>query len=292
MNFLESIAETQELVSLPTVATKVLSMLEKDEVDIREISKHIESDASITMKILRLANSPMFALRSPVSSINQAILTIGLNRVTNIVLGVSIFSKFVYLSRSSAAQFVDKFWQHSAATASVAKALSTKLRKNFQDAEFLGGLIHDIGKLAMLQHDAELFVKVDKQIIDEQANDGDVERTSFGASHSEAGNVIGRMWKLPDALNSVIAYHDNISEAPAEHKGVVSVVRFADILCEQWGAGIGENVQSVEIQNDISWKNLCSLYPELSSVNVTELCSELEQDYKKASQTLTSMLSD
>lgn len=291
MGFLESIAETQELVSLPTVATKVLSLLEKDDADVRSIAQHVESDASIAMKILRLANSPMFALRSPVSSINQAILTIGLNRVTNIVLGVSIFSKFVYLSRSSAAQFVDKFWAHSAATAAVSKAITVKLKKNFQDAEFIGGLIHDIGKLAMLQYDANSFTDVLKLIDEQDTADIEAEVKIYGATHSQAGEVIARMWKLPDSLQAIVAFHDNPGVA-GDHKGVASVVRLADILCEQWGAGIGEHVQDITIAEDSSWKNLCSLYPELNSMQADKFCEELKEEYLKASSFLTAMLAD
>jgi HD-like signal output (HDOD) protein len=291
MGFLESIAETQELVSLPTVATKVLSMLKSDDVDIREISKHVESDASMSMKILRLANSPMFALSNQVTSINQAIMTVGLNRVTNIVLGVSIFSKFVYLSRSAAAQFVDKFWTHSAATAAVSKAISTKMKRSFQDAEFLCGLIHDIGKLSMLQYDSTMFTEVLRLISEEGMSDVEAEAKLYGATHSQAGEVITRMWKLPDNLQAAVSYHENPSIA-GDHVGLTSVVRLADILCEQWGAGIGEQVQNIVITEDTSWKNLCSLYPNMKEVNAETFCNELKDEYSKASSFISAMISD
>lgn len=290
MNFLESIAETQELVSLPTVAAKVLTMLDKDDVDVREIAKHIESDASMTMKILRLANSPMFALRSEVSSINQAILTVGLNRVTNIVLGVSIFSKFVYLSRSNAAQFMDKFWSHSAGTAALAKSLTSKIKKSFKDAEFLGGLIHDIGKLAMLQHDASAFSEVLNDI-QAGSNEFEAERKHFGATHNEAGAVIVKMWKLPNELLSVVQHH-NQPDFSGDHMGISSVIRFSDILCENWGAGINEGSQIENPFDDISWKTLESIYPELLSLDKQALEADLKAEFDIHASSLKSLLSN
>ncbi|MBL7997378.1 MAG: HDOD domain-containing protein [Candidatus Kapabacteria bacterium] len=291
MSFLESLAETQELVSLPTVATKVLSLLEKDNADVREISKLVESDASMSLKILRLANSPMFALRTEVASINQAILTVGLNRVTNIVLGVSIFSKFIYLSRSSAAKYVDSFWKHSAATASVAKTLAVRLKKNFQDAEFLGGLIHDIGKLAMLQHDANKFVEMMTLIENGTHDDLAAEAQVYGATHTQAGEVIVRLWKMPQTLQSIVCYHDNPGAA-GDAKAVTSLIRVADLLCEKWGAGIGENVADIDIKNDTAWKNLCSLYPDVAAMDFDALAAELETEFSQASSALQAMLAD
>jgi len=93
MNFLESLQQTNEIASLPTVAAKLLQMLEQEDSDVRRIAHYVEQDVAISTKVIRVANSPIFGLRIPVASISQAIMTIGLMRVTNIILEVSMFSK-------------------------------------------------------------------------------------------------------------------------------------------------------------------------------------------------------
>jgi len=130
MNFLESLQQTNKIASLPTVAAKLLQMLEQEDRDVRRIAHYVKQDVAVSTKVIRVANSPMFVLRIPVASISQAIMTIGLMRVTNIVLGVSIFSKFIFL-RTMGGNFIDQFWRHSAATATLARALASRVKFNF-----------------------------------------------------------------------------------------------------------------------------------------------------------------
>jgi len=85
MSRARQIIETQEFATLPAVATKVLSLLEDEDVNIRSLSTLIETDPALTLKVLKVANSPLYAVRSEITSINQAILNLGLNRLTNIV---------------------------------------------------------------------------------------------------------------------------------------------------------------------------------------------------------------
>ena len=132
MSIIETLIETQEFATLPPVASKVLAMLEDDNIDIRNLSKVIEADASLTLKLLRVANSPLYATRTEINTIHQAIITLGLNRLTNIVLGVSIFSKFLLSSQKIAAELMQKFWWHASCTGMVAKSLSTKINRLYK----------------------------------------------------------------------------------------------------------------------------------------------------------------
>ena len=136
MSLINNLLETQEFATLPPVAARILKLLENDNVDMRDISKVIEADAPLTLKLLRVANSPLYATRIEVNSIQQAIITLGLNRLTNIVLGVSIFSRFLLSSQKQAAEQMEKFWWHSSCTGIVAKSLSTKINRYFKEAEF------------------------------------------------------------------------------------------------------------------------------------------------------------
>ena len=291
MDFLSSLENTQDLVSLPNVATKILSLLDNDNVHVRELASLVETDAPISLKVIRLANSPTFALRNEVTSVSQAVTTIGMNRMMNIVLGVSIYSKFVYLSNSSVGPFVQRFWEHSASTAGIAKALASSMKKNFQDNEFIGGLIHDIGKLCMIQYSADKYSEVLKLIEDQNMSDTDAEMEVFGATHTQVGQILSRTWKLPHALQNVVSCHDT-PEAAGSDKGVTSIVRLADIVCEQHGHGIGEKDLHAPVSESSPWKNLCSLYPELRDFDINGVCGNLDDDFSKASAFLRSMLSN
>ena len=287
MSFADSLRATQELATLPHVATRVLAMLENDELDLREITNAIESDAPLTLKIIRVANSPVFAVRSSVTSVHQAILTLGLNRVTNIVLGVSVFTKFMMLANKRSPQLMQKFWLHSASTGMVAKALARKLKKNFKELEFLGGLLHDVGKMTMIQYNADMYDKVGMLVESGDKRDREAEREIFGIDHCEAGAIIASMWKLPQELQMVIAKHHE-PEQLEQGRELISLIRVADILCEIWGVGAGEGIEKVRLADEQSWQILCSLNPGLDSLDLEAFTFELEQELSNASNFMES----
>lgn len=291
MTTIEKLIETQEFATLPPIATKLLSMLENDNVDIRSISKVIETDASLTLKLLRVANSPLYAVRTEINNVHQAIIHLGLNRLTNIVLGVSIFSRFLLSSQKQASELMEKFWWHSSCTGVVAKSLSAKINKFFKEYEFLGGLLHDIGKLAMIQYDANKYNQVVKLVNDERIFDIEAEKMIYGANHIEVGVHIAKLWKLPSELVSIIEYQNKPSEAP-HHKELCAVVRFADILCEIWGADIYEGFFEIDFEKEDCWNTLLNSYPELKELDLEKFTFELEQDFKNSSLFLNMLIQE
>ncbi len=285
MAFIESVLETQEFATLPPVATKVLELLDDENVDVRDLAKIIESDAPLTLKLLRVANSPLYATRTDVDSVNQAIMTLGFNRLVNIVLGVSIFSRFLMSSQKKAVNLLKKFWWHSSSTAVVAKSLVRKIKVNYKEAEFIGGLLHDIGKLAMIQFDSDKFLKVVEMVEEKNVMDVEAEKEIFGVDHLEVGKEIAKMWKLPKQLEAVIASH-NFPEKIGKHADLVAAVRFSDILCEMWGADIHEGFEKVKIKEEESLQVLFEHFPTLRSLDLEVFTFELEEDFKMSTQFL------
>ncbi len=281
MTLITSLIETQEFATLPPVAAKVLQLLENEDTDIREIAEIIEADPSLTLKLLRVANSPLYAMRQNVTSIRQAIVTLGLNRLTNIVLGVSIFSRFLMKSKKESASIMDKFWWHSSSTGILAKTLTKKIGKNYKEMEFIGGLLHDIGKLAMLQFDINKYAQVIEKIEREQIMDCEAEIEIFGVDHLEVGEHIAKLWKLPDELVDIIGHHNNPDLIDLS-KELISVVRMSDLFCEMWGASMYEGYTLIKLNETKPWMILTELNPEIKDLDFEKFTFELEEEFKKA----------
>ncbi len=291
MSVIETLIETQEFATLPPVATKVLQLLEDDNIDIRDISKVIETDASLTLKLLRVANSPLYATRNEVNTIHQAIITLGLNRLTNIVLGVSIFSKFLMSSQKQIADLMKRFWWHASCTGMVAKSLSTKIDKFYKENEFIGGLLHDIGKLAMLQFDPIKYQKVVELVQNEHITDIEAENQVFTVSHDQVGAEIAKLWKLPSELTTIITHH-TYPENATEHRELVAAVRLADSLCEVWDAGFYEGIQQLSVADSAQWQILVEHNDNLKEMDVEIFTFELEEDFKKSSMFLNILINE
>jgi putative nucleotidyltransferase with HDIG domain len=291
MSLLDTIGGAQEFATLPTVASRVLTLLESETADLREITQVIETDVSLTLKILQMANSPLYAVRSSVTSLNQAVLALGLNRIANIVLSVSIFSKFMMLSRGQSAQYMERFWHHSSSTGMVAKSLAAKIKRSFRDVEFIGGLLHDIGKMAMIQFDPERYGQSLQLVADKKITDLEAEMEIFGVNHTTTGELIARLWKLPKELQAIGAHHHHPEEL-TEARELTAVIRIADMLCELWGAGVGEGIEEVKLIEQPSWQILCEAIPNLKTLDVEVFTFELEDEFNRASSFLKLITQD
>lgn len=285
MDILQKLTQTQEFATLPEVATKILNLTQEEDVDVRNLAHLIETDAPLTIKVLKVSNSAIYGLRSAVASVNQAIITIGLNRLANIVMGISIFSHFMVRSNPEAKQVLEKFWWHSSSTGIVAKSLVEKIGRNFKELEFIGGLLHDFGKMLMMQFDFRSYQKVIDLIQNENLLDIEAERKIFGVHHLEVGDHIARHWKLPTSLINIIGKHSRMA-ALNQDQELTAIVRFADLLCEIWGADFYEGYKMIDFGNEESWKTITEYNPKLKDLDLEKFTFELEEDFKKSSEFL------
>lgn len=285
MDILQKLTRTQEFATLPEVATKILNLTQEEDVDVRKLAHLIETDAPLTIKVLKVSNSAIYGLRSPVASITQAIITIGLNRLANIVMGISIFSHFMVRSNPEAKQVLEKFWWHSSSTAIVAKSLVEKIGKNFKELEFIGGLLHDFGKMLMMQFDFRGYQKVIDLIQSENLLDIEAERKIFGVHHLEVGDYVARHWKLPTSLINIIGKHSKMV-ALNQDQELTAIIRFADLLCEIWGADFYEGYKVIDFSNEEAWKIITDYNPQLKDLDLEKFTFELEEDFKKSSEFL------
>ncbi|MDR0926726.1 MAG: HDOD domain-containing protein [Ignavibacteria bacterium] len=288
---IDKLISTQEFSTLPSVTMKVLSLLEDDDsLDIRNLAKLIETDASLTLKLIRVANSPLFAISGDVTSVHQAIVTLGLNRVSNIVLGISIFSKFLYSAHKDIQSIIENYWRHTSSTGTVSKSFAKRIGVNFKEYEFIGGLLHDIGKLAMLQNDTERYRQVIELVVNEGLKDIQAERAIYGFDHTEVGAGIARQWRLPIQLSSILEFHCDFTRAPDNMKSVVAVVNLSNTLCDIWGAGFFEGNRVVRFEETPEWKHLSTI--SKSDLDFEQISFELETDFRESAEFLNIMSSE
>ncbi len=288
MNFLEKLPQIREMATLPTVAFRILEMIDDPRASAQDVARLIETDAPTTMKIIKVANSSMYGIRAEITSIHQAIINLGLSRISNIAVSVALFSQLFNASVQQSV-FMHEYWRHSCATGIVARTLASKLNLNLNDREFVGGLLHDIGKLAMIQYFSVDFIQVVELVEREHISDVEAERRIFGADHNQAGEVLARQWQLPEDLRGVIVCHTDVSrvEKPSE---LLAIVRIADMLCEIWGAGVHEGIRELELEREKVWNMLCTARPSLRELDVEVFTFELEQEFRKAEEFIQTMV--
>lgn len=286
MAVIDIFKKTQELASLPHIASKVLRMIQDKKTDLKDIARIIESDPILSLKILRVANSPIFATRTKITSIVHALMLLGTKRICNIVLSVSIYSKFFLNTHKQAAIIMERFFNHSYLTGNVAKAFCQYAKIRYDDYEFIGGLMHEIGKMAMLQVHPREYALVQKLIRERRLHDLEAEKEVFGENYVEVGIQVAQLWKLPDEVLMIIAFHrnPNLSE---EYKGLVAIVSFSSVYTKLRAYNIHKG-EDDEIPYDRieSWKVITQVFPEVNLINKEELQKELDYTIRVAPEAI------
>ena len=142
---------------MPDIAAKIISIPE-DNIDIsfKELEDLIIVDPGLTTRILKVANSAMYARQKEITSLQTALTMLGFKTIKSLVFLVSASSMF---KKGKEKEFYQYFWKHSIMTAFLAKHLALKAGfKRQTDESFLAGLLHDIGRVALFHSDNELYM--------------------------------------------------------------------------------------------------------------------------------------
>jgi HD-like signal output (HDOD) protein len=185
-------------------------------------------DQSICVAILKLANSAFFGRPRKVSSIEEAVVVLGFQEIRNIVLTQAVFNSFQKFKNTNK-QDIGALWQHSLTCGLAARIIATHTQKQSPNYYFIAGLIHDIGKLAMLlplpnSYRSNLTLKEQLRL-----SFFPEEEEKFGISHDTVGMRLLNRWLFPEQLCSSTGYHHNPNTAPGDATFPL-IVQMANIL--------------------------------------------------------------
>lgn len=225
------------LPPLPAAVNRLLALTRDPEVAFSEIVRVIESDQTLTARTLRTANSSLYSVSRRVQTVQQAVVLLGENAITNMVLGVSVMS----MQADMQGWPIDAgaFARHSIAVAVLARTLAERLCLPCPEEAFVAGLVHDIGKLALLNHSGDLYAGMLRAAQRGQRPLDQLERSIFKTDHSAVGAALCDHWNIPDSLSCIVAAHH--AEAYPDADAVAAVVRDANNLVKVLQIGDGGN---------------------------------------------------
>lgn len=201
----QRIWSSSHLPTLPAVAVRLLEMSKRPDTQIRDIVDLIRSDPAITAKILKSTNSSYFGLRSPVTSLERAVPLLGTNIVTSLALSFSLVE--AAMSSGPLAKHYRDYWMRSVVQAAAAETLGEQRADGLDCEYFLGGLLADLGCLAMLRTIADEYVAVLQETDEQQRNLQDVESERLGINHVQVSVQLMHNWNLPPALRRAVEFH-------------------------------------------------------------------------------------
>jgi putative nucleotidyltransferase with HDIG domain len=203
---LEPIIHTIEHIpTLPVISRQILDIREDDPNSHRKYVNIIEQDQSLTLKVLKVANSAFYGSLSRVGSVDHALVRLGTNEVKSIVLAFSVQTFFS--EAKSNAYDRKRFWKHAIVCSQVAKLLGIYHRIRSDDSLFLAGLIHDMGKVVLDEYFHEDFLRILDILKEENATFSQAEKVVLGTTHYQVGAKLLKQWRFPRRVITQVLFH-------------------------------------------------------------------------------------
>jgi putative nucleotidyltransferase with HDIG domain len=220
----------KNLPVIPEVATKILSMTEeKLDISFKKLEEIIKMDPGLTAKILKIANSALYARQREIKSLQTAITLLGFKNIKSLVILLTASGTFGRLARE---EFYTFFWRHSLLSAFYARHVALRSGKTDLAEEcFIAGLLHDIGQVAFFHTDREKYRQVVDQLLRGSARVEGLEEMLFGFNHRTFGAALLEKWSFPDVYVDAAREHETLN-VTSPHKTIILIVTAAALMAE------------------------------------------------------------
>jgi HD-like signal output (HDOD) protein len=228
----------------PTL-NRLLATLAQEDVSFVKLGEIVEKDTVVAGNVLHLVNSALYGRRETINSVRHAISLLGINKLRNAVLGMSV-ARMWKTVKTPAGWSMRRFNMHSAAVAVLSDLLVEALPCNYAEGAFVAGLLHDTGKLVMAMGLPEQWIEIQKMYQETDLSEEECERAVVGMTHSELSKAAMEKWKIPEPIRVAVEYHHAPELDPTPVKpGVLTLSRIT------WAANHQVNLTGDSIQVEI-----------------------------------------
>ena len=250
MKSFEDIAAAMgNLPTLPTVVSRVLRVVEDTDSSADDLVAIIQNDQAIAGKVLKVANSAYYGLRRQVKSIGHAVVLLGFETVRNLCLGIGVFRSFLPYGLHQQLD-VERFWEHTIATAICARMIWKDQSRDGQEEVFLCGLIHDIGRLAFLAGDPRGYSAMIRKARRTATPMVTIEQDAFGGTHAELGAMLCERWSFNAELQEPIRHHHDLAACDEVHADRTAGVMLGNYLSHERRVGWAVDTAVAEMPVD------------------------------------------
>jgi len=229
------VATTRDLPAMPHIASKVLELSSDPGTSARQLHQVISDDQAMTARILKIANSAMYACSHQIKTLTEAIVMLGFNSIRSLV--VTSAARNLYDTKSSRTGLKERLlWEHSIGTAFACRLLIEPRLPNLAEEAFLAGLLHDIGKLVLKLRVPNEFDEIVQVVYNENREFHATEREVLGFDHAVVGAMLVNKWKFSPAFENVIRNHHD-PEAFSADDPLLLYLDLGNKLCHKLGIG-------------------------------------------------------
>ena len=216
------IKEHKELLSLPQTLSEVLKVSRDEKSSAQTLAAVLMKDPAMTVKVLRIANSPFYGVGREITTMTQAVVTLGMRTVTALALSSSVY-KVTGSWKSSIDR--NRFWRHSLEVAIASRLIAEAVKHQPAEEAFVSALLHDIGILVLEGSFPQPYAQMlQKKRPDESLIDLETER--WGTDHARVAKFLLEQWNLPQRICDAVGLHHMVHP----HEGKNPELELAQIV--------------------------------------------------------------
>ena len=212
---------------MPQILIKLIEHLQADDLGMQELAALVATDPGMTTKILGVANSSAYHRSGRSIGVEQSLVALGTDMIKMLVISESVFQTFNNFPHSGSTD-LRSFWKHSLTAAVIARDLAKRMQYAHLEEAYLAGLLHNVGRLALLataprEYAFNFTARDDEELCA-------VEQRTLQITHSEAGAWLIERWQLDSFLaDSVLYHHEPSTRLEASHP-LIRIVRLAHLM--------------------------------------------------------------
>ncbi len=259
---LDAIGQANGLPSVPGIVSEINEALASENWNTQSIANIIKKDPLLSARILQVANSAIFSLPHPVLDVVQGVSLVGAEVIQGLAMSQAIQLRNV---KDSALLSTNALFDHSFQVAVLAKTFSRRVLQGDDTCAsvFSGALLHDIGKLILLDAFPDQYSRLLSVSAAEHRPLWELELDQLGATHQGVGAYLLALWGVPPAIVEIVASHHSF-EVCSRRNLPCQVVYAANWLCNGGDeALIGRELESANhteravlfAKHLLSWKS-------------------------------------
>lgn len=277
------LSKLKDIKSFPQFVLDTMRKLKDPESSASDVAQSLSRDEGLVLRVLKLANSASYGMSRSISNISEAIALLGYKNVSNLVIAATVYSS---MDKGLSGYALDRgeLWRHSLMVAYASRYIAKLTGKVSVEDAYVGGLLHDIGKIILNDYVRFGYGIIVKMVEEEQIPFTEAETRVLGFDHAAVGAILTERWGLPEAYQMAVAYHHKPNDLPADkaqYQPILDVVSVANSICLMLGVGLGaDGLQTY-------------MFPEplerLGISNFDELLAELVDFAENVSQEMSEM---
>lgn len=268
------VQQIKDLPTLPSVVTQIIKMVEDPDTSAADMNQVISQDPSLTAKVLKLVNSAFYGFSRQISTVREAVVILGFNRVKSLALSASVFEVF----QGEGLSDFDRvgLWEHSIGTGIGAEILGKRIRYPNPEEILVGGILHNIGKIVIDLYFHDELREIFNVVRDRDCLMLEAERDVLGVGHPRIGSWLAEQWNLPEQITHAIRYYTEPLEAPEEYNTLPMLIHVGDIFARTKHIGWTGDDEIPSFQEDVMDEL------NLEKEDIPELLEELETEMQDA----------